>query len=460
MSQPRLVTLAYKPRTQFVPFHMRQQRWACVVSHVRAGKTVACLMDLVDAALRCPLPDPRFAYIAPYYAQAKDVAWMYLKRFTADVPGAETNEGELRVDFPNGGRVRLYGADNYNRMRGIYLDGAVLDEPADFHPAAWPEVIRPRLSDRKGWGAFIGTPKGRGNEFFRIREMARLTPAEWFYMELRADQTGILSPDELASAQRDLSEDQYAQEYLCSFDAAIKGAYYAKLLAQARADNRICSVPYDPNYPVYTGWDLGINDATAIWFVQIVAREVRWIDYDESQGRSLIDSAKFVLSKPYVYAEHYLPHDVDTKEMTHAKTRKETLESVGLRPIRPGSKLGPAERINALRQMIPRSVFDERRCNVGLESLINYQVAYDQKNRTPLDRPLHNWASHGADAAGEMAVQLFDAKEFSRHMVAKTTVHPYDPFSVGTPQYRTDLDQMEERITRQHTAGITDYNPF
>ena len=153
------VALGYKPRPQFVPFHQREQRWACAVTHVRAGKTVSCIMDLVDASIRCKLPEPRFAYVAPYFAQAKDVAWTYLKRFTAPIPGAVPHEAELRVDLPNGGRVRLYGADNYNRMRGIYLDGVVLDEPADFHPAAWPEVIRPRLSDRNGWAAFIGTPK-------------------------------------------------------------------------------------------------------------------------------------------------------------------------------------------------------------------------------------------------------------------------------------------------------------
>lgn len=389
-------------------------------------------MDLVDATLRCPLPEPRFAYVAPYFAQAKDVSWAYLKRFTAPIPGAVAHEAELRVDFPNGGRVRLYGADNYNRMRGIYLDGVVLDEPADFHPAAWPEVIRPRLSDRNGWAAFIGTPKGRSNEFYKIREIAR-TRDDWFHLELKASEAGILSADELAAAQRDMTPEQYAQEYECDFNAAITGAYYAKLIGELQSSSRIRSVPYDPNYKVFTSWDLGIHDLTCIWFVQIVGNEIRWIDYEESFSRSLIDSAKVVLSRNYLYEEHYGPHDIEVREMTSAKSRKETMEGVGLKPIRAGSsKVGPAERIHAMRQLLPRSVFDSEKCARGLAALINYQVAYDPKNRTPLDRPKHDWSSHASDAAGEMAVQLYERSGQRRQLVAHSS---YDPFEASRPDF-------------------------
>ena len=122
------VQLDYQCREAFKPLHTRKQRFGVAVAHRRAGKTVASIMDVIDAALRCKLPEPRFAYVAPYYAQAKDVAWGYLKRFVAPIPGVTTNEAELRVDLPNGGRIRLYGADNYDRLRGIYLDGVVLDE--------------------------------------------------------------------------------------------------------------------------------------------------------------------------------------------------------------------------------------------------------------------------------------------------------------------------------------------
>ncbi len=165
------VSLGYQPRSAFIPFHKRKQRWASLVCHRRAGKTVACVADLVDAALRLKLPNPRFAYIAPYYSQAKDVAWLYVKGMACNIPGVEINERELRADFPNGARVRLYGADNPDRLRGLNLDGVVMDEFGDMTPGAWRSVIRPALSDREGWAVFIGTPKGR-NEFYEIHSTA------------------------------------------------------------------------------------------------------------------------------------------------------------------------------------------------------------------------------------------------------------------------------------------------
>src|SRR3990167_4508156 len=220
------VTINYTPRRQFVKFHDRTERFACIVAHRRAGKTVACVHDLQRGALRCQLVRPRFAYIAPFYKQAKAVAWDYLK--DAMLPlrqyGATANESELRVDYPNGGQVRLYGADNLDALRGIYLDGVVPDEFADMDPRLWPEVIRPALADRLGWAAFIGTPKGRG-AFYDMWQRSQ-KESNWYSLMLKASDTGLISQDELDSAKRDLSEDQYAQEFECSFDAAIVGSYY------------------------------------------------------------------------------------------------------------------------------------------------------------------------------------------------------------------------------------------
>lgn len=403
----QVIDLGYRARKQFVPFHMRRQRWSCVVSHVRAGKTVACLMDLVDAALRCQLPNPRFAYVAPYYAQAKDVAWSYLKQYTAAIPGAEPNESELRVDLPGGRRVRLYGADNADRMRGIYLDGVVLDEYGDFgDPTAWPLVIRPRLSDRGGWAAFIGTPKGR-NGFFEIREKAQANPNEWFSMTLRASETGILPESELSDARKSLTDDQYAQEYECSFDAAIVGAYYGKEIATLETQKRIRSVPYDPSLEVYTAWDLGLDDATAIWFAQCVGNEVRIIDYYEINNKALSEVAKVLRSdKPYIYAEHYLPHDAEIRELMTAKSRKDSLESLGIRPIKVGSRQSVEEGINAARNLLPRCVFDETNCRQGIEALKQYRREWDDKLKTFRTRPLHDWTSHAADAFRYLAMNL------------------------------------------------------
>ena len=165
------VTIVYRPRPQFLPFHSRAERFACIVTHRRAGKTVACIHDLHRAALTCDRIRPRFAYMSPFLKQAKSVAWDYLRAAVAAGrhAGASIHESELRVDYPSGAQVRLFGADNADALRGLYLDGIVLDEHADMDPRVWPEVIRPALADRGGWAVFIGTPKGRNSTGARTR---------------------------------------------------------------------------------------------------------------------------------------------------------------------------------------------------------------------------------------------------------------------------------------------------
>lgn len=406
MGTVQRIDLGYRARPQFVPFHLRKQRWSCIVAHRRAGKTVACIMDLVDAALRCEKPNPRFAYIAPFYAQAKDVAWAYFKQFTAPIPGVEVHESELRIDLPNGARLRLYGADNYDRMRGVYFDGAVLDEYGDMDPRAWAEVIRPALSDRKGWATFIGTPKGR-NHFYEIWQAAKENPSEWFTLMLRASETGLLPPEELEDARKVMTPEQYEQEYECSFDAAILGAYYGREMQRLEAEGRIRSVPYDPSLPVYTGWDLGLDDATAIWFVQVAGAEVRVIDYLETNNEALSSIARSLLNeRPYMYGEHYLPHDAEIRELMTAKSRKDTLESLGVRPVRVAPRQNVEEGINAVRNLLPRCVFDEKKCARGIEALRNYQREWDDKLKTFRKTPRHDWASHGADAFRYLAISL------------------------------------------------------
>ena len=285
MAGTQRVVIPYAPRKAFLPFHQRKQRWAVMVAHRRAGKTVACINDLIRAALSEGKNDGRYAYIAPQFNQAKDVAWMYLKRFCGVIPGAEFNESELRVDLPNGARIRLYGADNPDRLRGIYLDGVVLDEYADMRPSVWGEIVRPLLTDRQGWAVFIGTPKGR-NAFWSVWDQAASND-RWFRLMLRASETGILPADELSDAQGDMTPEQYAQEFECSFEAAILGAYYARELRDAETDGRICSVPVERSSLVHVAWDLGVGDSTALVFCQVVGREWRIVDYYEANGVGL-----------------------------------------------------------------------------------------------------------------------------------------------------------------------------
>ena len=399
------VVIPYAPRKAFLGFHNRPQRWSCIVAHRRAGKTVAAINDLIKGGATCQLPDGRFAYIAPYYAQAKDVAWGYLKRYTAPFPGVKTNEGELWVEIPSPGgvsRVRLYGADNYDRMRGIYLDGVVLDEFADQDPRAWSEVIRPALSDRKGWGTFIGTPKGR-NAFWEVYEGAVKSPA-WFDLRLRASETGIIPADELADMRAEMSEDEYAREMETSFEAAVEGAYYARLLTEAETGTprRITNVPHDPGLEVHAAFDLGIGDSTAIWLAQFVGREVRLIDYIENNGVALDWYARALRDRPFTYAPLILPHDAEARELGTGKSRVEMLEGLGFR-ARIAPKLSVEDGIEAVRRLIPRMWIDEAKCDAGLRAVRDYREKRDEKRRVGLG-PLHDWTSHAADALRYLAV--------------------------------------------------------
>jgi len=390
------VNLNLAARPQFVPYLTREQRWASVIAHRRAGKTVACIMDLVKKAVEHTGREPRFAYVAPTYTQAKDVAWSYLKEYTSAIPGMEKSESELSVTFPhNKARIRLYGAENYDRIRGLYLDGVVIDETGDIDPRAWPEVIRPALSDRKGWATFIGTPKGR-NAFYDLHTKAKADDV-WFTDELRASKTGIIDELELADAKRTMTAEAYAQEYECSFQAAIVGAFYGREMATAEQDGRIGRVPHDRSADVFASWDLGIGDSMAIWVGQIIGREWHWINYYESSGFALDHYVDWIKALPYKVHHHYLPHDGEARELQTGKSRKQFLEernlSVSIVP-----RHEPMDGIDAARVRFNRMWFDEEKCARGIDCLRMYRSEYDDKNQVLRQRPLHDWASHGADA--------------------------------------------------------------
>ena len=408
----RLVEIPYAPREAFKPFHRRSKRWAVIVAHRRAGKTVACVNDLLRAALSTEKRDGRFAYIAPQFNQAKDIAWLYLQRYAGVVPGAAFNESELRVDFPNGARIRLYGADNPDRLRGLYLDGVILDEYADMRPSVWGEIIRPVLADRQGWGTFIGTPRGH-NQFFDLWQSAQDDP-EWFTLRLKASETGLIPAEELEAARRQMSEDQYQQELETSFEAAILGAYFGKEMRRAEEDGRICTVPYDPMAEVVTAWDLGIGDSTAIWFAQMVGREIRLIDFYQNSGVGLDHYVRVLKDRDYNYGEHLLPHDAEKSELGTGKSIREVLRTLGLSRTRVVQKLTVEEGINAARLLIPRCVFDAKRTKEGTEALKLYRKEWDEKLRVFKDRPLHDYTSHPADSFRYLAIGLRASPEGSR----------------------------------------------
>ncbi len=371
------------------------------MAHRRAGKTVANINELLIGATKCRKPNPRFAYVAPHLNQAKDIAWSYLKEFTAFVPGRRANESELWIELPGGARIRIYGADNPDRIRGIYLDGVVLDEFGDMDPATWTKVIRPALSDRKGWACFIGTPKGK-NAFHRLWVEAEGDP-DWTRLMLKASETGLLDAKELADARKMMSDDEYAQEYECSFEAAVRGAYYAKEMNTAEADERITAVPYDPRLQVHTAWDLGVADSTVIWFIQAHGRETRVIDVLKGEGVGLDWYAKRLQERDYLWGNHYLPHDVEVRELGTGKSRREVLEGLGIKSII-CPNIPVEDGIQAVRMLLPTCWFDKAKCKYGIEALRMYRRDYDDKRQEFRAHPLHDWTSHYADAFRYFAV--------------------------------------------------------
>ncbi|MCZ4270898.1 hypothetical protein [Maritalea porphyrae] len=391
------VNLHIKARDQFLPYLNRSERWSCVVAHRRAGKTVACIQDIVKRAIEHTGREPRFAYIAPTYTQAKDVAWSYLKEFTASIPGVEKSESELSVTLPhNGARIRLYGAENYDRLRGLYLDGAIIDEAGDQDPRAWSEVIRAALSDRKGWATFIGTPKGR-NSFYKRFIAANDDPA-WMTLRLRASETGIIDAAELEDAKRNMTPEAYAQEYETSFEAAVKGAYYAAEVEQAEKEDRITSVPHDKAADTIAAWDLGIGDSTSIWIGQIVGREHHMIHYYENSGVGLDHYVDHIKSLPYPIHQHILPHDAAARELQTGKSRIQFLRDRGLSCNEPLPQHAVDDGINAVRMKFNQIWFDKKGCERGIDCLRMYRSEYNEKLQTLKPRPLHDWASHGSDA--------------------------------------------------------------
>lgn len=405
--QEHLIDIPYEPRPQQQILHdtLEANRFVVGVMHRRFGKTVAAINHLIMAAIECKKPNARYAYIAPTFGQAKRVAFDYLVEYTRPL-GAKVNISELRVDFWDK-RISLYGAENSETLRGIYLDGCVLDEIGDQDPKIWNSIVRPALSDRKGWCLFIGTPKG-ANHFKDFADRAKVTP-DWSFLEFKASETGIIDPTELASAKADMGEDKYRQEYECSFDAPVEGAYYGALINEAEESGRITTVPRDILSRTVCAWDLGISDSTSIWVAQIVGKEIQLIDFCENHGVGLDYYVSWLRERGYQDAEQILPHDVEVRELGTGKSRKEMLMEAGLE-ITIAPKISVADGIQAVRRILPRCWFDKKNTELGLSAIRNYRRQFNEKLNVFYDTPLHDWSSHAADSFRYLAVGLNEAE--------------------------------------------------
>ena len=434
-----MAEIKLRVRRIFQPYVQRRQRFAVMVAHRRCGKTVACIQDLLIEAMSLELQPGwapgKFAYVGPYLGQAKEVAWEYLKRFSEPII-TNKNEGELWVEIaPTNARIRIHGADNPDRLRGAYLDGVILDEFADMRPSVYGSIVRPMLADRLGWATFIGTPKGR-NEFFKVWQKAQGDP-DWYSAAFRASETGLIDAQELIDAAKDMTPEEYAQEWECSFDASIIGAYYGKEIAEAERAGRICQVPVVPGAVIQTAWDLGIGDSTVIWVFQVVRGEVRVLDVYCNNGYGLEHYVEWLAKRGWQREDtvHWLPHDAKVRELISGKSRVEYLhETLGLKvEIVPEHKIDDG--INALRILFPTIFWNVETCGEGIEALRQYRAEFDEKKKAFATSPRHDWTSHWADAARYMAVA-------ARSIAPKPK--PKSELPIGLPLNRLTMDQLHE----------------
>lgn len=424
----------YTPRRQFMGFHQRSQRFACLVYHRRAGKTVAAINELVARASYTTKQDARYAYIAPFRNQAKDLAWTYLRRFTEGI-ASKISESELSVTLAhNGARIRIYGADNPESFRGIYLDGVVIDEYGDMSPIIWGTILLPTLMDRKGWAVFIGTFKGR-NHFWKTyeRSCGRLMQEgedpeyfqkNWYSYILPASKSDIYTKDEFDAVRAETEEEEWQQEYECNPDAAVKGTYYAKLISLLQASGQIYddAAEWNPDLPVGIFSDLGFTDSTALWFYQRRPGGYALIDYEESHSQGLDHYVGLIANKPYRYDTFYVPHDAKARSLATKRSTIEQLQDYDANGrfvhwdrtsdssiLRLSPRLAVQHGIDAVRSILPDCYFSTK-TEAGVEALRAYSRRFDDITKAYSNEPLHNWASHGSDAFRYFALGVRDFK--------------------------------------------------
>ena len=410
------VTIPYTPRKAQAYIHdnLDKFRYSLLCCHRRFGKTVLCINHLIKAAMTSKNHQPRYAYIAPTYSQAKKIAYDYLVHFTKNIPGMKYNQTELRADFINGARITLLSSENPDSLRGIYLDGCIIDETAQINSELINEVITPALSDRKGFMILVGTPKGMANLFYDYYQKEQ-ADAKWFLYKAKASQTKIVDQEELDAALSVMGKAKYDQEFECSFIGNISGSIYGEIVQELDDNGQIGSVPYDPAYPVSTAIDLGFNDSTSIIFFQKVNHSIHLIDYYENNNQALPHYVQVLKEKPYVYETHYAPHDLDQTEFSTGKTRREVFYQLGIK-FRTAPRILLEDGIHAVKMILPRCKIDSDNCKKLLIALRHYHRKYSDKDRTFKSKPVHDFSSHPMDALRCLATGLEENKITNKNL--------------------------------------------
>jgi phage terminase large subunit len=404
------LVLPFAPRPWQRPLIDDRAKRIVAVVHRRAGKSTALLWRGLKVAITSTKPLPRVVHILPYGVMwTRTGLWDQAVRAAEAIPGTQVRRSEMAIRLPNGGTWQAGGADNPDSWRGGYADECIVDEFDDTPQSMVPLVIEPMLADRNGTLVLSGTPRGRGL-LQKAHDRARVLPGYSSYL-LDYTTTHALQDEVIERLKMEMSDEEFAQEMCCSFNSPNSGSYYGKLMDEAERDSRVTQVPHDPALKVWTAWDLGIDDSTAIWCCQISrAGEWRMIDYIEDSGAGLDHYVRLLQQRPYVYERHLLPHDAEVRELGSGRSRTETLNSLGVRPTRTVRAHSVADGINAVRMILPRCWFDAERCAKGIHALRHYRREWNEAAQTWRSAPVHDHASHGADAARYLALGVREAE--------------------------------------------------
>jgi len=405
--------LNYSPRPYQKPFWVAMQggiKRAVLVWHRRAGKEKSCWNYLIIQAL---LRVGTYYYIFPDSKMARRILWdgmdkegfKHLAHIPNDLVHA-VNNTDMKISLRNGSKIQILGSHDVDSLRGPNPVGCVFSEYAEQSPLAW-QTISPILRENEGWAIFNFTPKGQ-NHARDLYTMACYN-REWFAQLLTIRETKAIAEEEVEKERLEglMSEDMIQQEYYCSFTLGVEGSYYAKYVQGAKDERRIGNVPWDKGLRVYTAWDIGYGDSTAIVFFQLHGKEVRIIDYYEAHGEGLPHYASVLASKPYLYHHHYAPHDIESHAFSSGLSAKEVGADIGIKFVTlPTLKLRLEDGIEAARSLFPRLWIDQGACKSLIKCLENYRKEFDDKHNVYKLRPVHDWASHGADAFRYMALAV------------------------------------------------------
>ena len=402
----------YKPRSyqlnilKALDRGIKKAVW-CV--HRRGGKDVTifnwCIKQLYREPSVC-------FYIMPSYAQAKKVIWDAVnndgQRILDYIPPeiiANKNQQEMKIRLDNGSLFQLVGSENIDSLMGTNPKIVVFSEYSLQSPAAW-EYLRPILKVNKGYSIFIGTPRGR-NHFYELCRTAEITE-DWFYEKLTIKDTGVLSDEDVQNEIKEgMSEEVALQEYYCSFDRGVDGAYYSKIINKMREEGRISTIDYEPYKMVYTSWDLGWDDATAIIFFQLNGNRINIIDCESHSTKTLAWYKDLLMNKGYKYGGHLFPHDVDQVDgLSTGCTRKEILEDLKI-PVTNVPRHFIQDGIESTKAILSSRVYiDEKKCADLIKSLDHYHRDWDEKHKVYSNKPRHDFSSHYADAMRYLATGL------------------------------------------------------